>query len=142
MMGLGGTEAILVVEDEAPLRELTGRLLTRAGYEVCTACDGYEALREYKAQEGRYSLVLTDFVMPGMNGKELAARLEALNPNIKVLFMSGYLDDIVLEVGTKTRFLAKPFTSTDLLNEVRAVLDEGTASCNNLSAPMIQGKLA
>ena len=142
MNGPFGTEAILVVEDEDPLRELTGRLLKRAGYEVSTACNGNEALRQYKENEGKFSLLLTDFVMPGMNGKELAERLEALNPNLKVLFISGYLDDIVFQLGTKIHFLAKPFTSSDLLKEVRAVLDEGRVVSEELSASIAQGKLA
>ena len=122
-----GAKNILVVEDERRLRELAGRFLKKAGYNVTTAGDGEEALKLYLELNRDFHLLLTDIVMPGMSGKELADELDKISPELKVLFMSGYTDDIILSHGVSqkdTHFLAKPFTSAALLETVRAVLDE------------------
>lgn len=122
-----GTETILVVEDEAAVRNVTRRLLEAAGYTVLTAASGAEALAICAGHAAEIRLLLTDVVMPGMNGRELADRLGALRPGIRVLFMSGYTDDAIVHRGVLqpgTRFLEKPFVANALLHEVRSALDE------------------
>ncbi|MDY0001758.1 MAG: ATP-binding protein, partial [Polyangia bacterium] len=121
-----GTETILVVEDEAEVRELARRILESAGYRVTVAANAGEALAEAERIGASFQLLLTDVVMPKMNGKELSERLCRLCPSLKVLFTSGYPDNAiahhgVLEPGTE--YLAKPFGPQDLLRRVREVLD-------------------
>ena len=120
----GGTETILLAEDDDAVRSLTYAMLTSAGYRVLQAGDGREALDISRAQD-RLNLLLTDVLMPGMNGPELARRLQADRPSLKVLFMSGYLKD--LGPGepepTDSQFLQKPFTMSELLMSVRGILD-------------------
>ncbi len=121
-----GDETILVVEDEEALRQLTARLLENAGYTVLSAADGEQALATYERHAGRIDLLLTDVVMPRMNGRLLAERLTKAGPALKILYMSGYTDDAILHHGvldTGTQFLAKPFTEVDLTRKIRAVLD-------------------
>ena len=123
-----GTETVLVVEDEEALRKVALRTLGSAGYTVLTAGNGEEALLTSAKHVGDIHLLLTDVVMPRMSGRVLAQQLAAKRPTVKVLYMSGYTDDAivnhgVLEAGTP--FLAKPFTSTDLAQKVREVLDIG-----------------
>ncbi|MBI1945256.1 MAG: PAS domain S-box protein [Deltaproteobacteria bacterium] len=125
-----GTETVLLVEDEEAVRRLTTRLLLRAGFNVLTAQHGGEALLLCERHVGDIHLVLTDVVMPQMSGPELAARLHALRPGLKVLYMSGYTDQEVgrhglLEAGS--RLIAKPFTAEILLRRLRDVLDETAA---------------
>jgi two-component system, cell cycle sensor histidine kinase and response regulator CckA len=125
-IGFGtGSERILVVEDEPALRQLAQRILVRAGYTVECAGDGAEALRIMDARDGRFDLVFTDIVMPGMNGRDLAARLTDQYPGVKVLFTSGYTEDEILRLGIMdhaTSFLAKPYGLQSLSASVRAVL--------------------
>jgi CheY-like chemotaxis protein len=121
--GMG--EHILVVEDEASLRTLIARELTELGYRTSTAVDGQNALRMVQQQELYPDLLLTDVIMPGINGTELATRLRREHPDLKVLFMSGYSDELiqshgVLEPGIL--FLGKPFRSNDLARKVREAL--------------------
>lgn len=121
----GGTEKVLLVEDEPPVRNLTARILRAGGYEVVEAADGEEALR-LEGGEERIDLMLTDLVMPGMSGKELADAMSRRRPGLGLLFMSGYTDDVVLRNGVMERqiaFLEKPFSSGDLLDMVRDTLD-------------------
>ncbi len=115
----GGRETILVVEDEEPLRHLVTLILRHSGYTVMEAVDGEKALDTVKSHGGALHLLLTDVIMPGMSGPDLADEMAALRPETKVLFVSGYTDDAV--VGTQ--FLAKPFAPPDLLQKVRQVLD-------------------
>jgi PAS domain S-box-containing protein len=125
--GAAGTETILVVEDEDAVRNLAKRILELAGYTVLTAANGGEALGICGKQQGSVGLVLTDVVMPGMNGKELADRLASLYPNLRVLYMSGYTDDAIVHRGVLapgTHFIGKPFNAADLTRMVRKVLDE------------------
>lgn len=121
----GGSETILVVDDDEPLLNLAVKALTRYGYKVLKARDGQEALAMVQEFTGPVHLLLTDMVMPGMNGKELAERLGGLLPGIKVLFMSGYMDEpganlFLLDNGFI--FIQKPFTVEDLARKVGGVL--------------------
>jgi PAS domain S-box-containing protein len=121
----GGSESVLLVEDEDVVRELAARILEGAGYRVLQADSGDAALEFAGRPDERIDLVLTDVVMPGMNGRELAERLAPARPDARVLFMSGYADDTVLARGIPggRELLAKPFTPETLLREVRRALD-------------------
>ena len=123
-----GSETILVVEDEEAVRGLTSRILEKQGYRVIVAQHGREAMDIAAREEGHIDLVLTDIVMPGMNGRGLVERLAGIRPRIKSLYMSGYTDDDIVRRGfiePSKSFLQKPFTSESLLQTVRKVLDEG-----------------
>jgi len=120
-----GRETILLVEDDPQVRELTSSLLKGCGYAVLAAdsMSGVEAhCREFK---GAIDLLLTDMIMPGTNGKEVAVAASRLRPGIRVLFMSGYTDDVIDHHGgldPDTFFLQKPFTSAALTEKVRRAL--------------------
>ena len=121
----GGGETILLVEDEEDLRKLALELLTQQGYTVLEAPDGLTALRLAEAYPGAIDLLVTDVVMPGMDGRQLAGRLAALRPAVKTLFMSGYTDDTILRHDiqmSETSFLQKPFSVEGLPQKVRQVL--------------------
>jgi two-component system cell cycle sensor histidine kinase/response regulator CckA len=121
-----GRETILLVEDEANLRELTARLLTDLGYRVLSAPSPLEALALCEDPSGPIDLLLTDVVMPEMNGRQLADRIRARCATTRVLFMSGYTQDAVAERGVSTAgmpFLAKPFSLAALSSRVREVLE-------------------
>jgi two-component system, cell cycle sensor histidine kinase and response regulator CckA len=121
-----GSETVLLVEDEEPVRNITSRLLQALGYRVVEAENGEEALRLFNAYNGKIDLLLTDVVMPGLGGREVAEALRALNPDLKVLFQSGYTDDTVVRRGilrSEVAFLKKPFTLDVLARKVREVLD-------------------
>jgi PAS domain S-box-containing protein len=124
-----GTETILLVEDEANLRYLARQFLEKQGYRVIDAADGAVAMQIAVAHEGVIHLLLTDVIMPGMNGRELAQRISEIRPNVKVLYMSGYTENVIGRNGTLdagVRLLQKPFTLRDLKNKVREVLDSTT----------------
>jgi two-component system, cell cycle sensor histidine kinase and response regulator CckA len=121
-----GNEIILLVEDEANLRYLARQFLEKQGYRVIEAADGAVAMQIAVAHEGVIHLLLTDVIMPGMNGRELAQRVSEIRPNIKVLYMSGYTENVIghdgmLDAGV--RLLQKPFTLRDLKDRVREVLN-------------------
>ncbi len=122
-----GTETILLVEDEEAVRGLARRVLLEQGYHVLEAQHGDEALRLCEQYQQPIHLLLTDVIIPGeVSGRELAERLEHLLPQTKVLFISGYTDDIIVYHGVmnaSVAFLQKPFTPTKLLHKVREVLD-------------------
>jgi two-component system cell cycle sensor histidine kinase/response regulator CckA len=121
-----GTETILVVEDEMALRELTRDILSGAGYRVLDAGGVAEALRFVGNDGAGISLLLTDVVMPGASGRELAEQLKATHPNLKVLLMSGYSDEVLAHQGALEgafALLQKPFTKKALLTRVRELLD-------------------
>jgi two-component system, cell cycle sensor histidine kinase and response regulator CckA len=121
-----GHETILVVEDEPAVRDIVRHVLQARGYSVLQAQDGREALRISEQHDGPIDLLLTDVVMPGMNGRELAGRLASLHPTMPVIFMSGYTDTAVVHHGVLdpgTIFLQKPFTPDALARKVRQVLD-------------------
>jgi CheY-like chemotaxis protein len=121
-----GSETILLVEDDMSVRDLIRSELAKIGYQVLEARNGVEACLTATQQNLHVDLLLTDVVMPGMNGRELAQHLSVIKPNLRVLFMSGYLDDICVNRGMdphRTTFLQKPFTPDVLLRTVRALLD-------------------
>jgi CheY-like chemotaxis protein len=127
----GGSETVLLVEDQEEVRQLMRQMLERAGYQVLAAADGPSALRVSEAHASPIQLLLTDVVMPGMSGPDLAAALARSRPEMKVLFMSGYTDDTVLRHGvlTQERFLIqKPFSSADLTRKLREVLQRDVPS--------------
>ena len=122
----GAGERVLVVDDEAALRSLACRVLEQSGYRVFQAPNGVAALNYVAAHPGAIDLVLTDIVMPWMNGLELAAGLEARAPDVPVLFMTGYADDEILRRGTLpagASILQKPVTPAALTEAVRDALD-------------------
>ena len=122
----GGTETVLLVEDESQVRKLVFEVLQSRGYRVLAAKDGLEAVPLEEGFPERIDLLITDVVMPGMSGRELAQHLGAARPETKVLFVSGYTDDALLRHGATlpgTAFLQKPFALEDLLLRVRALLD-------------------
>lgn len=124
-----GTETILLVEDEANLRYLARQYLEKQGYKVIEAADGAVAMQIAVAHEGVIHLLLTDVIMPGMNGRELAQRISEIRPNVKVLYMSGYTENVIGHNGTLdagVRLLQKPFNLRDLKTKVREVLDATT----------------
>jgi PAS domain S-box-containing protein len=121
-----GTETILLVEDEANLRYLARQYLEKQGYKVIEAADGAVAMQIAVAHEAVIHLLLTDVIMPGMNGRELAQRISEIRPNVKILYMSGYTENVIghngmLDAGV--RLLQKPFNLRDLKSKVREVLD-------------------
>jgi PAS domain S-box-containing protein len=120
-----GTETILVVEDEEPLRILVAGVLQNSGYTVLQASEGKEAL-EIAKQHGPIDLLITDVVMPRMSGRELADLIRAILPDLKLLYMSGYTNDLITErgaLGSDEILLEKPFTKNSLLSKVKMVLD-------------------
>jgi CheY-like chemotaxis protein len=128
----GGSEAILVVEDEASVRRLTARVLAKHGYTVLSAASGVEAIELSADYPGEIHLLLTDVVMPGMSGRELAERLLPERPGMRLLYTSGYTGDAIVRHGVSGRaaaFLEKPFTLDALARKVREVLsrDRGVA---------------
>jgi two-component system, cell cycle sensor histidine kinase and response regulator CckA len=119
----GGGETILVVEDEGGVRRLVATILRKAGYEAWSAQDGEEAIRIVLAQRDRIALLLSDIVMPKMNGRALAARVLQIRPDMRVLLMSGY-DEATKEWGNPPfPVIEKPFTEQVLLAHVRGMLD-------------------
>jgi two-component system, cell cycle sensor histidine kinase and response regulator CckA len=125
---VSGSETILLVEDAEPLRKLAHMFLRNSGYQVLTAADGAEAQQVAARNPGPVHLLLTDVVMPGINGRILAERLAPRYPTMKVLYMSGYTDSFiaghgVLEQGV--HLLHKPFTEEALMRKIREVLDTG-----------------
>jgi len=122
----GGSETLLLVEDETAVRELARDILAAQGYHVLTAKDGIEGLRVAREQEGPIHLLVTDVVMPRMSGKALADELGAGHPEMQVLFTSGYTDSTIVHHGVPdegVHFLPKPFDLDTLVQKVRAVLD-------------------
>ena len=128
---LRGNETVLLVEDEEALRRATAEFLTLRGYTVLEARDGLDALSVTKNHGSTIHLAVTDVVMPHMSGGQLANELDTLRPETRVLFVSGYAGQTVLDhkvVNVENNFLQKPFTLTQLAHKVRAVLDHGPNS--------------
>lgn len=122
-----GTETIFLVEDDDGVRRAAVRVLRRAGYQVIAADGGVEALAAFEAHQGPLDLLITDVVMPGMTGPEVAQRLRETSPGLRVLFVSGYSDEVIARqglVGPGENYLEKPFVVDALLSRVREVLDE------------------
>jgi CheY-like chemotaxis protein len=121
----GAGETILLVEDEPAVRGLVRDILEMGGYRVLTASDGENALELSRIHPEAIDVVLTDVVMPGCSGRQLAEQLVQLRPDVKVLYMSGYTDDAVLRNGVLEEgaaFLQKPFTPSALLRKIRGIL--------------------
>jgi PAS domain S-box-containing protein len=126
--GPQGWETILIVEDEPEVRELAREILEMGGYTVLEGTDAASAERFCREHAGPIHLLLTDVVMPQVSGRELARRLGALRPALRVLYMSGYTDDAIVHHGVldpSTAFLPKPFTPAELCRKVREALDAG-----------------
>jgi two-component system cell cycle sensor histidine kinase/response regulator CckA len=126
---LRGTETVLLVEDEEQVRTIVQNILRRQGYQVMAAQHGEEALLLSEQSPGAIDLLLTDVVMPQMSGPELARRLVARRPEMRVLFMSGYTDETVIRHGVleTVAFMQKPITPASLTRRVREVLDSDRA---------------
>jgi CheY-like chemotaxis protein len=121
----GNDQTVLVVEDQDAVRRLATAILKSAGYRVLSAADGSEALALEAQHQGPIDLALTDVVLPGMTGKQLADRLKVVRPEIKVLFTSGYPRDVIADRGVVDRdvaYLAKPYSPDELAAKVREVL--------------------
>jgi PAS domain S-box-containing protein len=121
-----GSETILLVEDEVPLRKMLRESLAAVGYRVLEASDGADALRKWEHQSAGIDLLLTDVVMPLVNGRELAKRLTSAAPHIQVIYMSGYAADVIAYHGILapgTVLMQKPFSPAALMEKVREVLD-------------------
>jgi len=122
-----GTETVLLVEDEGTVRSVAREVLQMVGYTVLEAASGEEALQRVEQYADAIHLLVTDVVMPGMNGRELAARLAVEYPNVQVLYLSGYTDDAIAHHGVLQagiELLHKPFTPDTLARRVREVLDQ------------------
>jgi two-component system, cell cycle sensor histidine kinase and response regulator CckA len=124
----GGSETILLVEDEPPVRELVASVLQKYGYKILQAASGPEAVGVWREHKANINLLLTDLVMPGtMNGHELAAKLQGEQTGLKVIFTSGYSADIVgknFKLDANLNFLQKPYHPNTLAQTVRRCLDE------------------
>jgi PAS domain S-box-containing protein len=121
-----GHETILLAEDEESVRRLAAMALERSGYRVIAAPDGMAALNAAGAHDGRIDLLLTDVIMPGLNGRQLADRFATIHPEARVLYMSGYAGEALSAQGvldSSVAFLAKPFVPAELARKVREVLD-------------------
>jgi DNA-binding response OmpR family regulator len=121
-----GFETVMVVEDDAAVREFTARVLRQLGYQVLTASGGDEAIRISDAHPGEIAALVTDVIMPGISGRVVADELIRRRPGIKVLFLSGYTGDVIADhnvLETGVDFLAKPFRLEDLAIKLREVLD-------------------
>jgi CheY-like chemotaxis protein len=128
----GGTETMLLVEDEVPLRNLVRKILQRYGYQVLAAGSGVEALKVWQDHAGKIDLLLTDLVMPGgISGRELAQRLQADCRDLKVIYSSGYsqeLNNLEALQAEGLLFLAKPYSPEQLAHAVRGCLDNSPSN--------------
>jgi CheY-like chemotaxis protein len=123
----GGSETILIAEDEPDLRELTRIFLQDYGYKVIEAASAEQAIQLAEVFAGPIHLLLTDVIMPGMSGRQLAERILSKRPQTKIIYMTGYTDDMVVQhkvLEPGVHLLQKPFTRADLAEKVRSTLDE------------------
>jgi PAS domain S-box-containing protein len=121
-----GTETLLLVEDDSQLRQLTSAILTHCGYKVLVAAGADEALALCKVNHRNIELLVTDVILPGMNGRQLAEQVERISPKVKVLYISGYTSNVIVQRGILDPglwFLPKPFSLSALVVKVREVLD-------------------
>ena len=118
---------ILLVEDNPDVREAVGALLEAMGHTVVDACDGEDALRLFEKREHDFDLLVTDVIMPRMGGQEIASRILERRPGMKVLYMSGYPDNALVQDGILTdgiNFLQKPFSAALLRKKVRELVGQ------------------
>jgi two-component system CheB/CheR fusion protein len=136
-----GSEVILLVEDEDAVRKLARQILEASGYMLLDARNGREGLALCEAHEGPIDLLVTDVVMPELGGRELAERALKLRPGMKVMFMSGHTQDVVLKEGVQrgTAFLQKPFTPVGLAQKVRETLDSDAKPAGSRSRGSLRG---
>jgi CheY-like chemotaxis protein len=123
----GGTETILIAEDEPDLRELTRIFLESYGYKVLDAPSAEKAIEKAESSSEAIHLLLTDVIMPGMSGRQLAEKILSKRPQTKIVYMTGYTDDMVMQhkvLEPGAQLLQKPFTKVELAAKVRATLDE------------------
>jgi len=122
-----GDETILIVEDEEEVRKLARKILEKQGYRILETLNGDDALLACETRKSPIHLMLTDIVMPGMSGSELAKLLKPLYPEIRILYMSGYTDNAIVRhgaLGKGVNYIQKPFTMEGLARKVREVLDK------------------
>jgi CheY-like chemotaxis protein len=122
----GGTETVLVVEDEDAVRSLICKVLRKHGYMVLEAANGPAALRQLEDHQGSVDLVITDMVMPGMSGTELAARIRCTWPELHFLYISGYTEDELVRRGVadgRVLLLEKPFSPGGLIRRIREAME-------------------
>jgi two-component system, cell cycle sensor histidine kinase and response regulator CckA len=125
-----GSETVLIVEDESIVRDVAVRILEKQGYRVFTARDGLEAMKR-ASEKVEIDLLLTDVVLPGMKGPQIAENVLALHPTMKVLYMSGYTSDSIVSRGLLQpgiAFIEKSFTAAALCQKVREVLDRSLSA--------------
>ena len=125
-IGKKGHETVVVAEDDDGVRELTFDILQKHGYRVITASNTGELFQALHDYDGSVDMLLTDVIMPGMNGRELFEKLKSSYPELKVIFMSGYTDDVIAHHGILEEgmhFIQKPFSINLLTDKVRSVLD-------------------
>jgi two-component system, cell cycle sensor histidine kinase and response regulator CckA len=133
MQTVGGSETVLLVEDESSVRQLVRETLEAGGYKLLEAEDGETALRIAAGNDGPIDILITDVVMPGISGQELSRQLCLADPGLKVLYLSGYTEDSIILDGaleTGTAFLQKPFTLQTLSRKVREVLRSAETGCS------------
>jgi two-component system sensor histidine kinase EvgS len=121
-----GTETILIVEDEKSVREMAIKILTRLGYKVLSASDGTQAIATAEGCQEPINLLMTDVVMPGMNGRQIATRLSQAHPEMKILYTSGYTENIIAHHGVideGLHFIGKPYTPQSLAQKLREVIE-------------------
>ena len=136
-----GTETVLLVEDEEALRKAEAELLSLRGYSVLQAKDGLDALSVAQSYGSIIHLAVTDVVMPHMSGGELAKELETLRPETRVLFVSGYAGQTVLDhdvVNVENNFLQKPFTLKQLAGKIRTILDHSPVTVSSIAAGALE----
>ncbi|HXN26993.1 MAG TPA: PAS domain S-box protein [Candidatus Acidoferrales bacterium] len=138
-----GAETILLVEDADALRKLTHMLLEQHGYHVLVAANGAAAMQLVEEKPESIHLLLTDVIMPGLNGRALAERLQLRQPGLKVLYMSGYTDDAIADHGVLAagiQLLHKPFSEENLIHKVREVLDADSVAPLLAAEPLLLTK--
>jgi len=122
-----GTETLLLVEDEDQVRKFIGTVLKKYGYKILTASNGKSAEHLFQEHRSEIDLVITDLIMPEMNGVELAKRINAMDNSTRILFISGYTDDHLSDhemVDPHINYLQKPFSASDLMKMIRSILDD------------------
>jgi len=122
----GGSETVLLAEDDEVVRELTSHVLSQFGYKVIEAADGEEAVNKFMENRHLIKMLLLDVIMPKKNGREVFSKIRIFQPEIKVLFLSGYTADIMHQKGLlddDVDFIMKPVPVNDLLRKIRAILD-------------------